>query len=232
VLLTRSPLIPTRRWFTVRLACVKHAASVRPEPGSNSPLMSLWQAARSGVADTMKVSWHRQMICRIPKESVVRSNRNPTGPGKPPTDGVLALTFGTLLSSQGADAHRSGPFGPSSGQLSYFTGYPRDVKLPTPGIPPRRPHRPAHYSTGADADVFPGRSPQDRPPDRCPLLLPGDPVNLTRGLWASQIARSTRSHGWASRGGCALGSSPRPSLGGSASLPGLSRLLRDGAMGG
>ncbi len=37
VLLTRSPLIPTRRWFTVRLACVKHAASVRPEPGSNSP---------------------------------------------------------------------------------------------------------------------------------------------------------------------------------------------------
>ena len=40
VLLTRSPLIPPRREFTVRLACVKHAASVRPEPGSNSPLMS------------------------------------------------------------------------------------------------------------------------------------------------------------------------------------------------
>src|SRR3978361_173262 len=35
VLLTRSPL--TRRF--ARLACVKHAASVRPEPGSNSPLM-------------------------------------------------------------------------------------------------------------------------------------------------------------------------------------------------
>ena len=40
VLLTRSPLIPTRKWFSVRLACVKHAASVRPEPGSNSPTMS------------------------------------------------------------------------------------------------------------------------------------------------------------------------------------------------
>jgi hypothetical protein len=39
VLLTRSPLIPARKRFTVRLACVKHAASVRPEPGSNSPLM-------------------------------------------------------------------------------------------------------------------------------------------------------------------------------------------------
>ena len=37
VLLTRSPLIATRRWVSVRLACVKHAASVRPEPGSNSP---------------------------------------------------------------------------------------------------------------------------------------------------------------------------------------------------
>src|SRR3954453_2453906 len=38
VLLTRSPLIPPKG-FTVRLSCVKHAASVRPEPGSNSPLM-------------------------------------------------------------------------------------------------------------------------------------------------------------------------------------------------
>src|SRR5213080_2266688 len=40
VLLTRSPLVYPRRGLTVRLACVKHAASVRPEPGSNSPLMN------------------------------------------------------------------------------------------------------------------------------------------------------------------------------------------------
>ena len=41
VLLTRSPLITQEQALevTVRLACVKHAASVRPEPGSNSPLM-------------------------------------------------------------------------------------------------------------------------------------------------------------------------------------------------
>ena len=38
MLLTRSPLIQEQAPFTVRLACVKHAASVRPEPGSNSPL--------------------------------------------------------------------------------------------------------------------------------------------------------------------------------------------------
>ncbi len=42
-LLTRPPLTSInflRRfcpWSSVRLACVKHAASVRPEPGSNSP---------------------------------------------------------------------------------------------------------------------------------------------------------------------------------------------------
>src|SRR4249919_2765838 len=41
VLLTRSPLVYPRRGLTARLACVKHAASVRPEPGSNSPLNSL-----------------------------------------------------------------------------------------------------------------------------------------------------------------------------------------------
>ena len=34
VLLTRSPLIFRRRF--VRLACIRHAASVHPEPGSNS----------------------------------------------------------------------------------------------------------------------------------------------------------------------------------------------------
>ncbi len=37
MLLTRSPLSDTRRCHTVRLACLIHAASVRPEPGSNSP---------------------------------------------------------------------------------------------------------------------------------------------------------------------------------------------------
>ena len=37
VLLTRSPLESPRKGLSVRLACVKHAASVRPEPGSNSP---------------------------------------------------------------------------------------------------------------------------------------------------------------------------------------------------
>ena len=39
VLLTRSPLICIAT--SVRLACIRHAASVHPEPGSNSPLCFL-----------------------------------------------------------------------------------------------------------------------------------------------------------------------------------------------
>src|SRR5215467_11970591 len=41
VLLTRSPLEHPQRGLSARLACVKHAASVRPEPGSNSPTKTL-----------------------------------------------------------------------------------------------------------------------------------------------------------------------------------------------
>ena len=37
MLLSRPPLSPPRRTRTVRLACFRHAASVYPEPGSNSP---------------------------------------------------------------------------------------------------------------------------------------------------------------------------------------------------
>ena len=41
VLLTRAPLVsekPEASPVTARLACVRHAASVRSEPGSNSPI--------------------------------------------------------------------------------------------------------------------------------------------------------------------------------------------------
>ncbi len=41
MLLTRSPLEYPQAGLSVRLACVKHAASVRPEPGSNSPMKTI-----------------------------------------------------------------------------------------------------------------------------------------------------------------------------------------------
>ena len=51
MLLTRSPLVYPRRGLTARLACVKHAASVRPEPGSNSPTKTLTKQT--------KTNWHK-----------------------------------------------------------------------------------------------------------------------------------------------------------------------------
>src|SRR5215207_1913932 len=53
VLLTRSPLVYSRRSLTARLACVKHAASVRPEPGSNSPLKMLLMEQRYNFSSTL-----------------------------------------------------------------------------------------------------------------------------------------------------------------------------------
>src|SRR5438477_7457033 len=55
VLLTRSPLSLHQgypRMDLARLACVKHAASVRPEPGSNSPSRS-----RAPKEPSTKESW-------------------------------------------------------------------------------------------------------------------------------------------------------------------------------
>ena len=46
MLLTRSPLEYPQAGLSVRLACVKHAASVRPEPGSNSPLNAYRQTPK------------------------------------------------------------------------------------------------------------------------------------------------------------------------------------------
>ena len=46
VLLTRPPLEKLRRTFLARLACVKHAASVHPEPGSNSLIKNALLSSR------------------------------------------------------------------------------------------------------------------------------------------------------------------------------------------
>ena len=53
-LLTRPPLIRPRRDFTVRLECVMHAASVHPEPGSNS-LKIVYQAVLPALIQSLRV---------------------------------------------------------------------------------------------------------------------------------------------------------------------------------
>ena len=56
VLLTRSPLSPKVQapMDPVRLACVKHAASVRPEPGSNSPNKNIQKTPKKGQSQPKK----------------------------------------------------------------------------------------------------------------------------------------------------------------------------------
>ena len=64
VLLTRSPLEYPRKGLSARLACVKHAASVRPEPGSNSPTKTLLKNCPGNINAAKGIS-HRT----FPKKS-------------------------------------------------------------------------------------------------------------------------------------------------------------------
>jgi hypothetical protein len=100
----------TPKGLSARLACVKHAASVRPEPGSNSPL----NAYKQPQAQTRGLSTYRDPRTNGNRswpscETSPRQNREPA----PLTRFVQinnALAFSTLLSSQGADAHHRGDF--------------------------------------------------------------------------------------------------------------------------
>jgi hypothetical protein len=125
VLLTRSPLGVTRcchRMVLARLACVRHAASVHPEPGSNSPseIVNVHAPGGSwGVLEGARWPWSHSSLtirpgrtggmgdaranpCTARGSSVIRM-RQGTVPreASPPRDGVLALAFRTLLSFQG-----------------------------------------------------------------------------------------------------------------------------------
>src|SRR4051794_27177580 len=126
VLLTRSPLVYPRRGLTARLACVKHAASVRPEPGSNSPLKSDGVRAPEGdtSAESMEYPGKSVLSIRRPENMSYQRNRltsQDTANRAHAADGALinsSSTFGTLLSSQGSCAHRRWAFRPGFGALA------------------------------------------------------------------------------------------------------------------
>ena len=71
VLLTRSPLEHPHQksgGLSVRLACVKHAASVRPEPGSNSPKKQTKKQTQAKNKETNKTKTnnkHQQLLITI-----------------------------------------------------------------------------------------------------------------------------------------------------------------------
>src|SRR6188472_2818005 len=122
VLLTRSPLVYSRRSLTARLACVKHAASVRPEPGSNSPLKSSDDRSEDRFIDSLEYpgkSWSPESGTGSYQRTVGKHRGTERVRTAEPADGALQInssTFGTLLSSQGSSAHRRQPLGFGSGQ--------------------------------------------------------------------------------------------------------------------
>src|SRR5690349_24986308 len=73
VLLTRSPLEYHRSGLSARLACVKHAASVRPEPGSNSPSKTINPTHHKKQAKRLSIRATRSEERRVGKEGSTKS---------------------------------------------------------------------------------------------------------------------------------------------------------------
>ena len=91
VLLTRSPLgsSSASTGALVRLACIKHAASVRPEPGSNSPLRnSLMNSSEMNATSTTALCTDRAfgiyvvLTCRPQRSDTARRSACRSGPLK------------------------------------------------------------------------------------------------------------------------------------------------------
>ena len=99
VLLTRSPLRHGLGYpypCVARLACIRHAASVRPEPGSNSPTY-IHSVLRRQSCRSLSHGSH--FGSRTLRSELLIAIRFPLGMG-----GAQLLTFGTLFSCQGAPA--------------------------------------------------------------------------------------------------------------------------------
>src|SRR6478752_2957731 len=128
--------------ITVRLACVKHAASVRPEPESNSPLMSTWhpttKAVRQPTNETANPPLTKGQPIRFgrirnPEPHGVRT-RLQSQPRPTKRQAIWHRLLGTLLSSQGTDAHPFRPFDLPGGNRSNLAERPLRVKLPVQAV--------------------------------------------------------------------------------------------------
>src|SRR5690625_641389 len=92
VILTRSPLIHPQQAgsFSVRLACVKHAASVHPEPGSNSPYKTYKQFNQT----------HQTGNSLMPGTTTTHPTEVGQAMAQIPLTKMATNKLGTLLSSQ------------------------------------------------------------------------------------------------------------------------------------
>jgi hypothetical protein len=139
VLLTRSPLVYPQKGLTARLACVKHAASVRPEPGSNSPTKTGSTKTTSttpqprGRDHTTRAhqNWHHTTSSTKNKlDTLLSSQKTPAH--HPPTDETISGTG------------RRAPQEASTRTTSGATTTP--YATPTPGTTPKTRTAPPQYT--------------------------------------------------------------------------------------
>ena len=118
----------TPKGLTARLACVKHAASVRPEPGSNSPLKSTDEASPNRKTSHRLMEQSRQRAGTPRRETFLHQRNHRQTPKNQPKTGLRSLptgsnkqtnssTISTLLSSQGSSAHHNEAFQPRPGAV-------------------------------------------------------------------------------------------------------------------
>src|SRR5690606_1167958 len=134
---------PQGQSFSVRLACVKHAASVRPEPGSNSPTMPEFNPSKTNTHTTRHAhSLHSKKPPTLPNpttgpESIRATNTSQTNP--------LLSSQRTHRKSSAIPAHCSFSRGTLTTLAAPFSASHRGV-IPRPGHrnrPPQQPLTPA-----------------------------------------------------------------------------------------
>src|SRR5665647_1756612 len=203
--------------ITVRLACVKHAASVRPEPGSNSPLDVFWYPALAhGLTDNTK--WPRRTVnlasikcCRIRLAmSPSSAKAHPNGLAHAFSAMTIGIDFWHAVEfsrSGRASIRVSRPFWR---QPFYFicAGYPCQPACPRQRAIRITPHRdPAaarfpspgtrRQTPGASSGVDKGWCPWDRPFERfARWSVPPcrAKVNTTRQTLCLQLGRRVAGH--------------------------------------
>ena len=102
-LLTRSPLVYPRRGLTARLACVRHAASVHSEPGSNSPVEILTAPRRARRSCSLEsLSLKLISVALLQQGTEVRQVLDPVFKEPAPVSGLILWGAARCLSSLAA----------------------------------------------------------------------------------------------------------------------------------
>ena len=168
MLLTRSPLEYPRRSLSARLACVKHAASVRPEPGSNSPSKpKTFRTQRTNPSQKTTTSNRQNHRSSTQKETTTTTKPTPPQKQSQPShgDGIIQTnsSTNTLLSSQKSDAHLMTSLEASRGQpektyRSCDAGVKSD-RVRLRAAPPALPKTGGHLRGATPEDyLVPGRA--------------------------------------------------------------------------